>query len=69
MRNMRAKLIFNPSAGATRASPIQIIDVIHELQAWKLVPEVFLVEAGCDLPGASHGGPCTGDPHVRGLRR
>jgi diacylglycerol kinase family enzyme len=48
---MRAKLIFNPSAGATRASPIDIVDVIHEMQSWKLVPEAFLIEPGCDLPG------------------
>jgi len=49
---MRAKLIFNPSAGASRASPIQIEDVIHEMQAWKLVPEAYLVEPGeGDLPG------------------
>jgi diacylglycerol kinase (ATP) len=48
---MRAKLIFNPSAGAARASPIEIVDVIHEMQAWKLVPEAYLVEPGCDLPG------------------
>ena len=46
---MKAKLIFNPSAGATRGSPIEILDVIHEMQAWKLVPEAFLVEPGCDL--------------------
>ena len=51
-RDMRAKLIFNPSAGAARGSPVGILDVIHEMQAWKLVPEAFLVEAGCDLPGA-----------------
>ena len=50
-RRMRAKLIFNPSAGAARATPIQIVDVIHEMQAWKLVPEAYLVEPGCDLPG------------------
>jgi len=48
---MRAKLIFNPSAGATRGSPVELVDVIHEMLAWKLVPEAFLVEAGCDLPG------------------
>jgi diacylglycerol kinase (ATP) len=48
---MRAKLIFNPSAGAARATPIEIVDVIHEMQAWKLVPEAYLVEPGCDLPG------------------
>jgi diacylglycerol kinase (ATP) len=50
-RRMRAKLIFNPSAGAARPSPIKIVDVIHEMQAWKLVPEAYLVEPGCDLPG------------------
>jgi len=49
---MRAKLIFNPSAGAARGSPIEIVDVIHEMQTWKLVPEAYLVEPGCDLPGA-----------------
>ena len=27
------------------------MDVIHEMQNWKLVPEAFLVEPGCDLPG------------------
>ena len=48
-RRMKAKLIFNPSAGAARASPIKIQDVIHEMQAWKLVPEAYLVEPGCDL--------------------
>jgi hypothetical protein len=48
-RSMRAMLIFNPSAGATRASPIEIVDVIHEMQAWKLVPEAYLVEQGWDL--------------------
>src|SRR5450830_1094976 len=50
-RRMRAKLIFNPSAGAARATPIEIVDVIHEMQAWKLVPEAYLVEPGCNLPG------------------
>jgi diacylglycerol kinase family enzyme len=48
---MRAKLIFNPSAGANRPAPIKIVDVIHEMQTCKLVPEAYLVEPGCDLPG------------------
>jgi diacylglycerol kinase (ATP) len=50
-RRKHVKLIFNPSAGAARSSPIEIVDVIHEMQAWKLVPEAYLVEPGCDLPG------------------
>jgi len=50
-RSLRAKLIFNPIAGATRSSPIEIVDVIHEMQAWKLAPEAYLIEPGCDLSG------------------
>ena len=50
-RPLPAKLIFNPSAGAARPTPVEIVDVIHEMQNWKLVPEAFLVEPGCDLPG------------------
>ena len=46
-----AKLIFNPGAGAARKDPIGIVDVIHEMQQWKLVPEAYLVEPGCDVPG------------------
>ena len=46
---MQAKLIFNPSAGATRGSPIEIVDVIHEMQSRRIVPEAYLVEPGCDL--------------------
>ena len=50
-RPMPAKLIFNPGAGAAGESPVQLLDVISEMQAWNLVPEAFLVEPGCDLPG------------------
>jgi len=48
-RRMRVKLIFNPSAGAAGKSPVQLMDVISEMQAWRLVPEAYLVEPGCDL--------------------
>ena len=51
IRRMRAKLIFNPIAGLAGESPIQLMDVIREMQAWKLVPEAFMVEPGCDLAG------------------
>jgi diacylglycerol kinase family enzyme len=50
-RRIPVKLIFNPTAGAARPTPVNIVDVIHELQVWKLVPEAFLVEPGCDLNG------------------
>ncbi len=49
-RRMRAKLIFNPGSGAAGESPVQLMDVISEMQAWKLVPEAYLVESGSDLP-------------------
>jgi diacylglycerol kinase (ATP) len=49
-RRMRAKLIFNPGSGTAGESPVQLMDVISAMQAWKLVPEAYLVEPGCDLP-------------------
>jgi len=49
---MRANLIFNPGSVTTGDSPVQLLDVIREMQVWKLVPEAFLVEPGCDLHGA-----------------
>jgi diacylglycerol kinase (ATP) len=49
--HMRAKLIFNPGSGATGESPVKLMDVISEMQAWKLVPEAYLVEPDGDLPG------------------
>ncbi len=61
-RRMRAKLVFNPGAGATGKSPVQLMDVIREMQSWKLVPEAYLVEAGCDLPGMVQ------DALARGIR-
>ena len=51
-RSIRAKLIFNPGAGLTGESPIQLMDVISEMQSWKIIPEAFLIEPGCNLPGA-----------------
>jgi len=50
-RRMRVKLIFNPAAGANSESPVQLMDVIKEMQAWKFIPEPFLIEPDCDLPG------------------
>ena len=50
-RMLRAKLIFNPGSGEAIKSPVQLMDVIHTMQAWKLVPEAFLVEPDCDLTG------------------
>ena len=49
-RRLRAKLIFNPGSGVTDESPVQLMDVISAMQAWKIVPETFLVEPDCDLP-------------------
>jgi diacylglycerol kinase (ATP) len=48
----RVKLIFNPGAGAARLTTVGLVEIIRELLAWKFIPEVFLVEPGCDLPGA-----------------
>jgi len=48
-RLMRVKLIFNPLSGANDQSPVQLMDVIKEMQAWKLAPEPYLIEPNCDL--------------------
>jgi len=47
---MRVKLIFNPGSGANRESPLQIMDVIKEMQVWNFVPELYLTEPDSDLP-------------------
>jgi diacylglycerol kinase (ATP) len=46
---LRVKLIFNPTAGSSKESPLQLMDIIKEMQAWNLVCEPFLIEPGCDL--------------------
>lgn len=48
-RHRRVKLIFNPSSGKSRESPVQLMDVIKEMQRFMLVPEPFLIEPGCNL--------------------
>ena len=77
-RSMRAKLIFNPGAGASGESPVQLMDIISEMQVWKLVPEAFLIEPGCDLPGVIRDAlgqgirmfvVCGGDGTISGVAR
>lgn len=55
-------LIFNPLAGTAAGSPTGLVEVIHEMQALRLVPEVYLIEPDCELPGA------IADALVRGIR-
>lgn len=49
-RRRRVKLIFNSSSGKAKDSPGQLMDVISQMQAWKLMPEVYLLEPDSDLP-------------------
>ena len=46
---MRVKLIFNPISGSNSESPIQLMDVITEIQAWNMVPEIYLIESHTDM--------------------
>lgn len=46
---LRVKLIFNPNSGDPGQSPVHLLDLITEMQAWSLVPEVFLIEPGSVL--------------------
>lgn len=43
LKPVRAKLIFNPAAGMTEESPFQLAEVIRLLQAWEIIPEVYMV--------------------------
>lgn len=52
--SMRAKLVFNPAAGAAKQAPNLLSDIISQMQSWNFIPEVFLVEPECDLPGMIH---------------
>jgi YegS/Rv2252/BmrU family lipid kinase len=45
----RIKLIFNPLAGRSDASPFLLLEVITELQNQNFIPEVFLIEPGTDI--------------------
>ncbi len=47
----KVKLIFNPVSGSNRESPVQLMDIIKELQEWKLVPEPYLTEPSSDFTG------------------
>jgi diacylglycerol kinase family enzyme len=40
---MRAKLIFNPSSGRMEQSAGQLVDILTEMQAWHIIPEVYLI--------------------------
>jgi len=41
-RSIRAKLIFNPSAGLGLEAAQRLEKVVSELQDWRILPEVFL---------------------------
>lgn len=46
---LRAKLIFNPISGSSSKNPLQLVDIINELQTWNILPEVYLVKPDNDL--------------------
>lgn len=77
-RAMRVKLIFNPTAGPKGESPVQMMDIIKEMQAWNLIPETYLIEPDCDLDkvvseAIAHGikliAVCGGDGTVESVAR
>jgi len=45
----RIKLIFNPISGRANASPTLLREIIAALQCLNFIPEVYLIEPGCDL--------------------
>lgn len=47
----RVKLIFNPASGVNKKAPVQLVDIIQELQKWKIEPEIFITEPDTDYSG------------------
>lgn len=45
----KVKLIFNPGSGDNNESPLQLMDVIKEMQALDFEPEAYLLEPESDL--------------------
>jgi diacylglycerol kinase (ATP) len=48
-RPTRAKLIFNPGSGQPGESPQQLVSILSEMQNQHILPEVFVVNPGCQL--------------------
>lgn len=48
-RLKRAKIIFNPVAGANQESPMRLMNVIKEMQAMEFLPEPYLTNPDSDL--------------------
>jgi diacylglycerol kinase (ATP) len=44
--DISAKLIFNPSSGRSDQSPGQLTEILSEMQAWHIRPEVSIVRPG-----------------------
>lgn len=49
-RRRRVRLIYNPLSGAAKNSPEILTDIIRQLQAWKLPPEVYLLGPDSNIP-------------------
>lgn len=48
-RHIKVKLIFNPNSGDNSESPVQLMDVIKEMQSWRFIPETYMVKPEGDL--------------------
>lgn len=46
---LKAKLVFNPKAGAARKTRIELTDVLRELKLWKIEPDVCVLAPECNL--------------------
>ena len=48
-RPLRAKLIFNATAGSPEEKPQQLVEILTEMQNWHILPEVFMVRPDSKL--------------------
>lgn len=61
-RHLRAMLIFNPASGSIDESPLQLMNIIEAMQAWKIIPEPYIVGPECNFV------PVIQDALRRGIR-
>lgn len=50
---IRARLIFNPAAGNVDESPFRLAELLTQLQAWNILPEVHMVTPASDVAGVA----------------
>ncbi|MCL4562043.1 MAG: hypothetical protein M1281_15715 [Chloroflexi bacterium] len=46
---LRAKVIFNPASGRPDQAPLELVELLSHLQAWRILPEIYMVDPKSQL--------------------